>query len=280
MAVRGRPYTFCCHRALLTGVHPGNSLGAVRECVEAGVPRLEIDVRFLEDDSMVVSHDRVLSPLGEGAAPVRVPSNGSSLSSLEEVVAVMQDGQTLLQVDLKLMRPITPQRKDRLADALAPLGSRVLIGSQAHWNLRPIAQAGLPIAFDPTLQWHYYPGRTGKNLSPSRLGLHGLWDDSVIAHIPRIPAEEYVRSRVADLAGMVPGVVEWMVDIRTVLYLRSLGVRLGELLAERGIALAAWTLHDEGDQVTTSVIESLLEVGVSTIITDDPLRAAAYASRL
>ena len=50
--IAGRRRVFCCHSATLSTNFAPNSLAAVRECVDAGVPRLEIDVQFLADDGM------------------------------------------------------------------------------------------------------------------------------------------------------------------------------------------------------------------------------------
>lgn len=289
--VAGAPRVFCCHRAQLTGNHPPNSVAAVKECVDAGAPRLEIDVRFLADDSLLVAHDRVLrGPSGSpeqidgldraGVTALHFQSTGAAPCFLEDVVEAMASSETLLQVDLKLMRPLTPLRAQRLAEAVAPLGERVLVGSQAHWNLPALTARGLPLAFDPTLQWHYFPGRTGEGLSPARLGVHGLWDDATIAHIPAVSFEHYIESRVDDLLGLVEGVREWMVDIRTLLHIASLGVRLGDLLEGRGVAIAAWTLQDEGPEASSAKLSSLFELGATTVITDHPLVLSGYARSL
>ncbi|MEX2081560.1 MAG: glycerophosphodiester phosphodiesterase family protein, partial [Dehalococcoidia bacterium] len=166
--VGGERRVFCCHSANLSRSHPGNSLAAVRECVEARVPRLEVDVRFLADDSMLVFHDGSLDTETSGSGPanaidgaaargLRYKGGDEPLAFLEDVVGAMEAGPTRLQVDLKLMRPITEGRARALVGALEPLGGNVIVGTQAHWNLRPLGEAGLPIAFDPTLQINAYP---------------------------------------------------------------------------------------------------------------------------
>ncbi|HEY4669429.1 MAG TPA: glycerophosphodiester phosphodiesterase family protein [Tepidiformaceae bacterium] len=289
--IAGARRVFCCHRAQLTGNHPPNSLAAIQESVAAGAPRLEIDIRFLADDSLMVVHDRSLPGVSgaleridvldrAAAQALHLRATGTQPCFLEEVVEVMAPFETLLQVDLKLMRPLTTSRLERLANALAPLGDRVLIGSQGYWNLQMLAAKGLPVAFDPTLQWHYFPGRKGEGLSPARLGLHGLWDDATIAHTPAVAFDHYIQSRVTDLLSLVEGVREWMVDSRTLLHIASLGVRVGELLASRGVALAAWTLRDEGAEASMAKLASLFDLGTTTVITDHPLLLAGYARAL
>lgn len=290
--VMGSRRVFCCHRAGYSRRFPPNSLAAVRECVEAGVPRLEIDVRFLADDGMLIFHDAHLddettgsgrvseldSPAARALRFTSDPSLGPCF--LEDVVAAMEGSSTLLQVDLKLMRPISERRLHLLAGAVAPLGARVLVGSQAHWNLRPIQDWGAPVAFDTTLQWHYDAGRTQAGLTPSRRGLHGLWDDAPIAHIPAFGARDYAEARIDDLVGLLPGAVEWMVDIATLRHLGALGVSLGAELAHRGIELAAWTMRDAGPEASTARLRELFALGATTIITDDAAVLAGYARNI
>jgi glycerophosphoryl diester phosphodiesterase len=281
----------CCHRATLSGRFPPNSLAAVAECVDARAPRLEIDVRFLSDDAMLVYHDSQLEHETTGAGRVDALDRAAAralryrwdgdyaVCSLDEVVDVMRGGETLLQVDLKLMRPISAAREAALAQALAPMADRVLIGTQAHWNLAPFAQRGFQVAFDPTLQWHYAPDRP-MELTPRRLGVHGLWDDAPLAHIPHASATDYAASRIADLVGLVPAAAEWMVDIATIRHLASIGCLLGERLAARGIQLAAWTMRDRGEPETSDTLRELLELGASTVIADDAPVIAKLATEL
>ena len=289
----GRRRTFCCHRATLSGGLPPNSLAAVRECVAAGVPRLEIDVRFLVDDAMVIFHDSDLATETTGTGRIEALDEPAvrrlrlnehrdvGLCFLEDVVDAMRGSQTLLQVDLKLMRPLSASRERRLREALVPLGEGVLTGSQAHWNLRPLAAAGLRVAFDPSLQWRYDPHRTvGDGLTPARLGVHGLWDDAPIAHIRHVAPRDYVLTRVDDLVGLLPSAVEWMVDIATLIRIEQLGLALGDELEARGIALAAWTMADQGPERSVALLQRLFAIGATTVITDHSLVIAGYARHL
>jgi glycerophosphoryl diester phosphodiesterase len=263
----------------------------VAECVAARVPRLEIDVRFLADDAMLIYHDASLDAETNGSGAVGAIDTAAarelryradpaySPCFLEDVVDVMRGGSTLLQVDLKLMRLMSAERERRLVEALTPIRDLVLIGSQAHWNLRGPARAGLPVAFDPTLQWHYWPHARGENLTPSRLGVHGLWDDAPIAHIPYVAARDYFHSRLDDLLALLPA-REWMVDYGTILHMAEKGFELGHELAHRGVELAAWTLHDTGPGPTSALIRRLFELGTTTIITDAASTLAGYARAL
>lgn len=289
--IAGKRRSICCHRAMLSGKYPPNSLAAVKECVAAGAPRLEIDVRFLADEAMLVFHDTELAHETTGTGRVNAldapaartlryradPTHG--ICFLDDVVQAMRDGETILQVDLKLMRPIVPARVKLLAEVLAPLGDRVLIGSRAQWNLHPFAELGFRVAFDPTLQWNYEPDRQTGGI-PARMGVWGLWDDSPLAGVPYATADEYLQARVTDLAYLLPAAVEWMVDIRTLRYLGSLGFPLGCELERRGIQLAVWTIRDAGEDATSSLMRELFSLGATTIIANDALTIGRYAMSL
>ena len=281
----------CCHRASLFPGLPPNSIAAVSACVDARAPRLEIDVRFLADDAMLIFHDDDLAQETTGTGRVGALDAASAralryraderhgLCFLDDVVDVMRGSETLLQVDLKLMRPISPERVDQLARALAPLGARVLIGSQAHWNLHAFHERGFRVAFDPTLQWHYAPNRS-PGLTPSRLGVHGLWDDAPLAHVRHATPRQYIDARLRDLIGLLPGAVEWMVDIATLRHFASLGCLLGEELGAQDRELAAWTLRDDGEASTTKVLAEMFALGATTVIANDPEAVAGYAATL
>lgn len=247
--------------------------------MEARVPRLEVDVQFLADDSMLVFHDAQFGAAAGGSGKVAEATRASSgrarhpggetIAFLEDVVSVMARSETVLQVDLKLSRPITAQRARLLEAALEPLRDHVLVGSQAHWNLRRLR--GVPIAFDPTLHWVY---AANPPEIPRTLGAHGLWDDSPFATNPRFTDLEYLETRIDDLVALLPGAIEWMVDIETVFKIQELGLPLGEALRERGVALAAWTLR-ASDTERAATLARLFAAGVETVITDIPEAAAA-----
>jgi len=184
--VFGRRRVFCCHSATLSGHYPPNSLAAVDECVRARVPRLEVDLRFLSDDSMLIFHDGDLDAAttgsgradmldAEAARGLRYRGDESvGLCFLKEVVELIEGSSTVLQVDLKLMRPISIRRQRDLREALAPIAGQVILGSRAHWNLRGFGP-GVRVALDPTLQWCFAADRSEATL-PTRRGVHGLWD--------------------------------------------------------------------------------------------------------
>lgn len=251
--------------------------------MEAGVPRIEVDLQFMGDDSMLVFHDPTLDDVTSGYGRVAAMERGDiagirynsgqreGICFLEDVVDRVAGTGTMLQVDLKLMTPISESRANDLVAALAPMGYNIVVGSQAHWNLRRLR--GVPVAFDPTLHWHYAPDGRGQAV-PRALGVHGLWDDSPLARSRQVGPLEYLDARVLDLRSLVPEAVEWMVDIPTIRHLGALGMSLGERLAADGCALAAWTLS-EATPERRLCLEHLYALGTETVITDIPLRAAS-----
>lgn len=287
--VFGAERVICCHRATLTGLQTPNSLDAIAECVRAGVPRLEVDVRFLADDTMAVFHDSDLDHETLASGPIGAETRSSisrvrhshgretGICTLEDVVEMMVGTETVLQVDLKPLSLLPDRQLQLLEHAIEPLEQRVLVGSQAHWNLRRLRSA--PVAFDPWLQFRYQPERRSTINAPHTLGLYGLWDDAPVAVSPFFGPAEYIETRIDDIASLLPRASEWMVDIATILHIASLGVPLGESLALRGVTLAAWTLTEaSGDPAV--VLEQLFRAGTTTVITDIPLAAAAAAESI
>lgn len=281
----GMRRVICCHKSVLSGHHPGNSLAAIEECLDAGVPRLEFDLWVLADGSHLLFHDRALEHGSNGSGDVTAQARaslaglrtveGAPLAFLDEVVERARGKGTLLQVDLKGFAPLSGAQAEGLARALEPVAGHTIIGSQAHWNVRTLAELGMRVAFDTTLHWHRLERVPGDGLTPSAPGLHGLWDDSPLARVEGIDPQRYVAERVADLAALVPA-VEWMVDWRTLFHIEELGVALGLELRRRGIALAAWTLRDEGETATVAKARRLFGLGAETVITDAPLALARY----
>ena len=279
--ISGRERVICCHGATLSGHWAPNALEAIVECAAAGVPRLEVDVRFMADDTMVLLHDDDLAHGTTGAgrvselsrstlAGVRHCGPGGSVAFLEDAVEALVDTNTILQVDLKLSRPITVERACALSRALQRLGQRALVGSQSLWNLR--ALEGVAVALDPSL--HLRAGTSSglrpDGAAPSTLGVHGFWDDSPIAHNALWPVEEYLEARVQDLLAVLPQATEWMVDIDTILRMGACGLALGVRLHASGTQLAAWTVR-EGTPHRDDTVPRLWELGADTLITDCPM---------
>ena len=244
-------------------------------------------MQFLADDALVIYHGSDLAEETTGSGKVSdldrtsaravhyLNDLSSSLCFRDEVVDLLRPRDTVLQVDLKLMRPISEQRLRALSTALQPLGERGLVGSQAHWNLRPLAALGHRVAFDPTMQWHFSPTRE-HSYFPDTMGLYGMWDDAPIAHHLKFSPRQYFETRTQDILGLLPEAVEWMVDVGTVRHMAGLGFALGDELAARGVGLAAWTLRDRGREETLAQLTAVCAAGGSTVITAEPATVLGY----
>ncbi len=287
--VSGAERVICCHRATLSGRQVPNSLSAVTECVQARVPRLEIDVRFLADDTIAIFHDSELDLETSASGPIGAQTRLSlpdvrhrtnpetGISFLEDVVDAVAGSDTLLQVDLKPLSLLPDRQLEHLERVLLPLGEQVIVGSQGHWNLRRLKH--VPVAFDPWLQMRYQPNRKSTANAPHTLGLHGFWDDAPIAVSPFFSPIQYIETRIDDIVSLLPRAIEWMVDIPTILHMSGFGAALGELLGRRNISLAAWTLTESSGN-PSAILEHVFDAGASTVITDIPLAAAEAAAAL
>ncbi len=275
VACRGRAAVLACHQGRLREGDPPNALGSIAACAAAGALRVEVDVTFTADDVPVLSHDEVFV-VGGRRVPARAVSSDEvpGLPRLAEAVALLAGHGCVLQVDLKRRGPMTPGEARALAEVLRPLGAHAIVGTQAHWNLRMLAREGLTVAFDPTLHFRYVPLSAPRWWTagvPRRTGVWGFRDEAAFAGDRGWSFERYLATRLDDLLALTPGCVELMVDIGTVLRIGELGISLGSELAQRGVALAAWTVRHFRGHETVALVCRLLELGATTIITDVPL---------
>ena len=56
----GRQVVLTAHKAILSGDHQGNTIGGIRECLDAGVSRVEIDIHSLDGPDYIIFHERRL----------------------------------------------------------------------------------------------------------------------------------------------------------------------------------------------------------------------------
>jgi glycerophosphoryl diester phosphodiesterase len=281
---RGRTRTIACHSANIDGQQVPNSLAAVEACLAAAAPRMEVDLRFLADGTMVAFHDADLHPLTdrsgrledttwEEVGQARLRDSGDMLiSRFEEVIARVEGTRTVLHVDLKPMSLLSSAQFDAIATVIRPLGDRVFVGSQASWLLDSLAERGVRTAFDPFRHIHYWPNRpTDETAIPRGQSRHGFWDDALCGLVANMPATQYAARRVEELVRLVPSATEWMVVQSTIRRFATLGFSLGDALHDRGIALSAWTLHDAGPDLNRKRLLELFELGVDVIIADNAL---------
>lgn len=277
LVMEGVERIVCCHKAVLSGRYHPNSLEAVVECVRAGAPRVEVDVHFLRDDSLLVFHDRDLERETTGygpvesldarsAARVRYADGVTPLAFFHDVVAVIREGNTALHVDVKLHEPLTPSRAHRLASFVLPLGERAVVGSRSYWNLRHLQALGVRVALDPSNEWNAWPPEVQVPALSGRVNRHGLRDDSAIGDDASLTPEAYVRSRIAELSRLLPGAVEWMMDVSTILKLEMLCPGFAREIEARGAALTAWGIRDEGPAETVQTVHALCAAGARFLI--------------
>jgi glycerophosphoryl diester phosphodiesterase len=275
----GHELSFTCHSGLLAGEGLPNSLHRIGECLQAGSSRVEVDVHSMADDEYLVTHANRLEEATTSRGAIgrltreealdlrRNDDTESRPPLLSEVVALSQRYTCELQLDLKDWRPLTPERVDALAALLLPLGERAIVSSGQDWNLRAIDRQvpWLRLGFDPD-RYLSIAERTDAPL-PGRLGAYGYRDDHPLALGRTQPVEDYLRERFDILLGQCPSACELFLEYRLVLQAEAHGVRLAQLLHERGVAVSAWTLDYDGPESLVK-LERLATIGVDRVTTN------------
>ncbi len=281
ITIGGGTATLTCHRAVLSGGPRPNSAAAVRECVEARVARLEIDVHSLDGPDYVVSHERRFEreTTGSGSVGAATPDEVRALRFLDdphdrpalltEIVQLARGSATQLQLDLKDWRPLREARLRALLDVIAPVRERVIVTAGEDWNLRLLARAApdLALGFDPGR--YIAAGGDEPAFLPRAIGAYGYRDDHPMA-IGRTEASvEYLRARMEILELQCPASREMFLDYRLILQMLDDGFDAASWLHERGSELDAWTL-DLSDADSVRVMERLVAAGVDRITTNTP----------
>lgn len=287
-----RPPIIVHHQAALDNEVPRipNSLAAIDACLHAAAPFVEVDVTALGGEDYLLVHDPRLESETTGRGWVGATSASAAralyfrnstdptarVPLLSDVVALFlaYPNEARLQLDFK---NTTPFRDDeplqRLVRLIEPLGPRVIVSTNADWQLRklrrlaPWLDLGLDIHF--YLDLHTSPWPRSSETIPSRLGAYGYYDDHPLARVAYWPAAEYLADRCAFLAGLVPGVSTFYVDHR--LLARSLddGFNWADALHARDIKLDAWTM-DQTNATARANLPRLLQAGVDQITTNTP----------
>jgi glycerophosphoryl diester phosphodiesterase len=274
---------FVPHMAVLSGTHAPNSISAIRECLEAGVERIEIDIHSLDGADYAVYHDHRLEshttgagPLGR-ATPARIraarfidrPDDRPPL--LSEVVAAACDANTELQLDLKDWRPLSDERVHALIDTVAPIKERVIVSTGQDWNLRILHETDeyLPIGFDPG---HYIDHASEQTpfFLPRNVGAYGYRDDHPLALGRTGDVAAYLAERFAMLALQAHGSREFFVSHRLVLRMLDDGFNVAEFLHATGIAANAWT-PDYTEPASVVMLRRLLDAGIDRVTTNTTL---------
>jgi glycerophosphoryl diester phosphodiesterase len=271
---------------------PPNSLGGLRDCLDAGARFVELDINPLSDGEYALLHDRFLEDETDGRGSVAA-ATGEVVRALrrrwrgeliDEPVALLSDTVTLaagaqtlheLQLDLKAYTPVPDVALESLGRTVRPLGDRVRVSCTSDRDLRWLhgVAPDLALGFDPLQHLDVDPG-PGKMASRylCRTGDYGYLDDHALAADRWGTASEYLAARVDALWGQAP-VAMWY--IRATLLARMLADGFDWIadLHRRGAQVTAWTLNPDHPHHLGLAAE-LIEHNVDRIITDDAERLA------
>jgi glycerophosphoryl diester phosphodiesterase len=280
-----------CHMGVLSGRHGRNSLEAIRECFDAGVGRIEIDIHSLDGPDYIVSHDRRLeaSTTGTGsigqATPdavraLRFTANAASRPPLlSEIVELARGCATEVQLDWKDWRLISNDRLRALIDTVAPVRDRVIVSSGQDWNLRRLHEAEplVPFGFDPG---HYLDHAVEGSpiFLPRTMGGYGYRDDHPLAIGRPESTPDYLAARMEALALQAPGAREYFLSFRMVLQMLDDGFDVAGWLHARGIGANVWTPDHDGPGSVRDLTR-LVEAGIDRITTNTaPAWQQAFAA--
>jgi glycerophosphoryl diester phosphodiesterase len=271
---------FTAHKAILSGRHPGNSLSAIRECFDAGIERIELDIHSLAGDDYIVYHDRRLEgeTTGTGSVGRATPDDVRTVSwkhdpsgrppLLSEVVELARACETEFQFDLKDWRPLPDERLRALSRVVEPIKERVIVSTGQDWNLRRIDRC------DPELPWGFDPGHYIDHaiegtpiFLPRTLGAYGYRDDHPLAFGRTEAVCDYLEERFEMLGVQSAGAREYFISYRLVLQMLDDGFNVCEFLHQRGIHANVWTLDWHGRE-SIRQLERLLSAGVARVTTN------------
>lgn len=292
-----RPPLIVHHMAALDGQSfPRNSLEGVRASLDRGADFIEVDVTALADEDYLLVHDAVLESETTGSGPVahctarqardlRCKVNGTAtdfrVPTLGQVVALFEEhpARTRLQLDFKNVVPFTDKEPLlRLARLIEPLGERVIVSSEADWQLRRLRKLApwLELGFDI----HFYIGwpDTARPRDPAELprqmGAYGYYDDHPLASRRVWVAAEYLADRCAALTTVLPDASTLYINHHFLAQSLDDGFNWAAALHAVGMKCDAWTL-DCGDPVAEANARRLLAAGVDQFTTNTPLALRA-----
>jgi glycerophosphoryl diester phosphodiesterase len=277
---------------VLSGRHRRNSFDALRECFSSGVYRLEVDVHSLAGPDYIVFHDRRLEHMTNGrgsigqATPEQVRAieftehPGDRPPLLSEIVELMRDCDTEIQLDLKDWRPMPPERLRALTDTIAPVKDRVIISSGQDWNLARLHQS------DPEIRFGFDPGHyidhaiEGDSVFlPRTMGAYGYRDDHPLAFGRTEATCDYLEQRMAMLMLQTPGASEYFLSYRLVCQMLDDGFNVAEWLHERDMGANVWTPDHHGEE-SVRMLERLIALGIDRVTTNTaPAWLDAFAGR-
>jgi glycerophosphoryl diester phosphodiesterase len=282
--------------------YPPNALEAIRACLEANAPFIEIDVTALAAADYLLVHDAELDneTTGSGAVAALSPADATHLryrtrsgadtpyrvGRLSEVVALFReyDNNTRLQIDFKNVIPFASDEPlQRLVTIIEPLGERVIVSSGADWQLRRMRK--LAPWLDVGLDVHFYidlrrsDETPDPRIPPYRLGAYGYWDDHPLATQRFYSTPDYLAERCAALAGLVPGCSTFYINYHLVLRGLDEGFNWADACHAHGIKLDIWTL-DIREAASEQAARRLQAAGVDQFTTNTPGALAAVLTNV
>lgn len=291
MALPIRPPIIVHHMGALDGIYPPNSLEAIRACLDAGAPFIEIDIMALAADDYLLVHDDTLQSETTGSGAVReatieqirplffktkgVPTS-FHVPLLSEVVALFMDHKTSarLQLDYKDVIPFSSDEPlRRLIRMIEPLGERVIVSTGADWQLRRLRKLAdwLELGFDIQfyIDWRRPSDPIDPRVPPFRAGAYGYWDDHLLATQRVWSTTEYLAERCEILATQMPRISTFYIDHHLLAQSLDDGFNWAEGLHNFGIKLDAWTL-DADNPIAVVNAQRLLAAGVDQFTTNTP----------
>ncbi|HEV8354316.1 MAG TPA: glycerophosphodiester phosphodiesterase family protein [bacterium] len=290
---QGRRIDLKYHRLLSgSGLHPPNSLSALREVLDGGAEVIEFDVRALSD-GFVLLHDATLERETTGSGPaatarsaavreLRLRGWDDPPTLLDDVTAALarHTGTLKVQVDFKEAMPVSAELARRLLHALEPLranaGLRIVVGCLGDWNLRLLRRfdPSLPVGLDFALYLDA-PLMDEMPRLPVRVNVYGYLDDHPLGFAAVIPPAAYLQDRIESLCRLIPGPVEVYLRKEFIRAALADGVNPVTVVRESlgDVGVDGWTVND-GDPDFAADLRALLDAGVSQITTDTALQLA------
>lgn len=279
--------------ALDTQHYPPNSLEAIRACLGAGAPFIEIDVTALASMDYLLVHDSLLQneTTGEGEVGAALPEQAKELylrhhgepssyppALLSEVVALFLQfgGPSRLQIDFKNIYPMPSEEPlRRLITLIEPLAGRVQVSTAADWHLRAMHRLApwLDLGFDIGFYLDYRTKPADPRKPPFREGAYNYHDDHLLALQKLMQVDQYLAERCEILYRMVPEVSTWYVNHLLITRCLQDGFNMASWLHDKGIKLGAWTLDVDNPSVHAQ-IASLKALGVDQFTTNTPIALA------
>ncbi len=272
--------TIIHHAASYKPELPPGSLIALQTCLEAGVAFLEVDIIPLKGGDFALLHDPQLAhvcdqsglvsekTVEEIAGMVYLPTDryvgGSFLGTLSQAVDFLgkQNGNSILQLDLKPYVPLSESVLDNLLKIINPVKNRILVSSVADWAVRSLRlmDSRLALGFDPLLYLDV-PGNSPRpdGIPPFRKGAYGYLDEHPLS-IQRWGSDgDYFEKRAEALFLQAPPQATWYLNAELLDGALSSGFDWIAFLHNKGCKVDAWTLDMDRCELAQKLVLSKVD---------------------